>query len=125
MHSPDVDTMIETTIMLKPTKEWRPGVTKSQIIADLTERLTQVPGYVPGFLQPIENLRKRCACLESTLRGSLDHGSVSQRIRKGDAQLNHVSAAPVDLIDEDDSGDAKPLQCPHQHPCLGLHSFHG
>jgi copper/silver efflux system protein len=47
--------MIETTIMLKPPSEWRPGVTKQQIVAELSERLTQVPGYVPGFLQPIEN----------------------------------------------------------------------
>lgn len=47
--------MIETTIMLKPPSEWRPGVTKQQIVADLSEKLTQVPGYVPGFLQPIEN----------------------------------------------------------------------
>jgi copper/silver efflux system protein len=47
--------MIETTIMLKPPSEWRPGLTKQQIIADLSQRLTQVPGYVPGFLQPIEN----------------------------------------------------------------------
>ncbi|MBK9991012.1 MAG: efflux RND transporter permease subunit [Verrucomicrobia bacterium] len=47
--------MIETTIMLKPQKDWRPGVTKQQIIGELIERLTLVPGYVPGFLQPIEN----------------------------------------------------------------------
>jgi copper/silver efflux system protein len=47
--------MIETTIMLKPPSEWRAGLTKQQIIADLSQRLTQVPGYVPGFLQPIEN----------------------------------------------------------------------
>ncbi|HTJ78313.1 MAG TPA: CusA/CzcA family heavy metal efflux RND transporter [Rariglobus sp.] len=47
--------MIETTIMLKPTAQWRPGVTREKIIADLSERLIQVPGYVPGFLQPIEN----------------------------------------------------------------------
>ena len=47
--------MIETTIMLRPQSEWRPGITKDQIIADLSERLTQIPGYVPGFLQPIEN----------------------------------------------------------------------
>jgi len=47
--------MIETTIMLKPQKEWRPGVTKQQIVSELIERLTNVPGYVPGFLQPIEN----------------------------------------------------------------------
>ncbi|GAB5559516.1 MAG: CusA/CzcA family heavy metal efflux RND transporter [Synoicihabitans sp.] len=47
--------MIETTITLRPKTAWRPGVTKAQIIADLTEALKQVPGYVPGFLMPIEN----------------------------------------------------------------------
>lgn len=47
--------MIETTITLKPTSEWRPGITKQKIIDDLSHLLTQVPGYVPGFLQPIEN----------------------------------------------------------------------
>jgi Cu(I)/Ag(I) efflux system membrane protein CusA/SilA len=47
--------MIETTITLKPPAQWRPGVTKQQIVAELSDRLTQVPGYVPGFLQPIEN----------------------------------------------------------------------
>jgi Cu(I)/Ag(I) efflux system membrane protein CusA/SilA len=47
--------MIETTIMLKPVSEWPAGMTKASIIADLSEKLTLVPGYVPGFLQPIEN----------------------------------------------------------------------
>jgi copper/silver efflux system protein len=47
--------MIETTIMLKPKSEWRAGMTKEKLIAELTEIMTQVPGYVPGFLQPIEN----------------------------------------------------------------------
>lgn len=47
--------MIETTIMLKPPSEWPAGTTKQSIIADLSEKLMNVPGYVPGFLQPIEN----------------------------------------------------------------------
>ncbi|MDR1280654.1 MAG: CusA/CzcA family heavy metal efflux RND transporter [Opitutaceae bacterium] len=47
--------MIETTIMLKPPAEWPAGMTKQQIVSELGERLTQVPGYIPGFLQPIEN----------------------------------------------------------------------
>ncbi|GDY19123.1 cation transporter [Verrucomicrobiota bacterium] len=53
--------MIETTIMLKPEAQWRTNsatgkrYTREEIIGELTERLTQVPGYVPGFLQPIEN----------------------------------------------------------------------
>jgi Cu(I)/Ag(I) efflux system membrane protein CusA/SilA len=34
---------------------WREGMTKSKLVAELSQTLTQVPGYVPGFLQPIEN----------------------------------------------------------------------
>ena len=47
--------MIETTIMLKPQEQWRAGMTKDALVAELSAKLTQVPGYVPGFLQPIEN----------------------------------------------------------------------
>lgn len=47
--------MIETTIMLKPQSQWRPGMTEEKLIAELTEKLRHVPGYVPGFLQPIQN----------------------------------------------------------------------
>jgi Cu(I)/Ag(I) efflux system membrane protein CusA/SilA len=47
--------MIETTIMLKPEAQWRPGMTRQKLIAELTEKLSALPGYVPGFLQPIEN----------------------------------------------------------------------
>ncbi|MDR2168616.1 MAG: efflux RND transporter permease subunit [Planctomycetaceae bacterium] len=47
--------MIETTITLKPPSQWRKGITKQKIIDDLSELLMDVPGYTPGFLQPIEN----------------------------------------------------------------------
>jgi Cu(I)/Ag(I) efflux system membrane protein CusA/SilA len=47
--------MIETTIMLRPESEWPAGMTKEKLIAGLTEKLGRVPGYVPGFLQPIQN----------------------------------------------------------------------
>jgi Cu(I)/Ag(I) efflux system membrane protein CusA/SilA len=47
--------MIETTIMLKPESQWRAGMTKEKLVAELTEKLGRVPGYVPGFLQPIQN----------------------------------------------------------------------
>ena len=47
--------MIETTIMLKPKSFWRAGMTEEKLIAELTEKLSAVPGYVPGFLQPIQN----------------------------------------------------------------------
>jgi copper/silver efflux system protein len=60
--------MIETTIMLKPAAEWRAGMTKEKLIAELTSKLTQVPGYVPGFLQPIEN---RILMLSTGIRAQL------------------------------------------------------
>lgn len=47
--------MIETTIMLKPQAQWRTGMTKQKLIAELSQKMMAVPGYVPGFLQPIEN----------------------------------------------------------------------
>jgi Cu(I)/Ag(I) efflux system membrane protein CusA/SilA len=59
--------MLETTIMLKPeyipsgrfgvkrNPAWREGMTVQKLKAELTEKMKQVPGYVPAFLQPIEN----------------------------------------------------------------------
>ena len=59
--------MLETTIMLKPqyipdgwfgvkrNPAWREGMTLEKLKAELTEKMKQVPGYVPALLQPIEN----------------------------------------------------------------------
>jgi Cu(I)/Ag(I) efflux system membrane protein CusA/SilA len=46
--------MIETIILLKPREQWRPGVTKAKIIADLDREL-QIPGVRNGWTQPIIN----------------------------------------------------------------------
>ncbi len=47
--------MIETTITLRPESAWRAGMTKDKLIEELMGKLTNVPSYIPGFLQPIEN----------------------------------------------------------------------
>jgi Cu(I)/Ag(I) efflux system membrane protein CusA/SilA len=67
--------MLETTITLKPewiatnrtilgfltlprvirNPAWREGMTIEKLKAELTEKMKLVPGYVPAFLQPIEN----------------------------------------------------------------------
>ncbi|HAB17572.1 MAG TPA: CusA/CzcA family heavy metal efflux RND transporter [Verrucomicrobiota bacterium] len=67
--------MIETTIMLHPeylttnrtvlgllkipwtvrNPVWPEGMTRERLVGELSHALTAVPGYVPGFLQPIEN----------------------------------------------------------------------
>lgn len=46
--------MIETIILLKPKADWRPGLTKSDIINELNSKL-QIPGTTNGWTQPIIN----------------------------------------------------------------------
>lgn len=46
--------MIETIIMLKPKEQWRPGITKADIIGELDQKL-QIPGVRNGWTQPIIN----------------------------------------------------------------------
>ncbi|GJQ20631.1 MAG: cation efflux system protein [Bacteroidia bacterium] len=46
--------MIETIILLKPKDQWRPGITKNDIIAELDAKL-QIPGVRNGWTQPIIN----------------------------------------------------------------------
>ena len=46
--------MIETIIILKDKSEWRPGMTKDKIIADLNSKL-QIPGVGNAWTQPIIN----------------------------------------------------------------------
>ena len=44
--------MIESTITLKPRDEWREGMTKKKLIAEMNAAL-QIPGYVNSWTQPI------------------------------------------------------------------------
>lgn len=46
--------MIETIILLKPKSEWRSGITKQDIVAELDSKL-QIPGVRNGWTQPIIN----------------------------------------------------------------------
>lgn len=46
--------MIETIVLLKPQDQWRPGITKQTIIADLDRQL-RIPGVRNGWTQPIIN----------------------------------------------------------------------
>jgi len=45
-------TMIETTILLKPKAEWRPGMTKEKLVAEM-DRAMQIVGFVNTWVQPI------------------------------------------------------------------------
>ncbi len=82
--------MIETTITLKPPGQWRPGMTQEKIVAELTEKLSAVPGYVPGFLQPIEN---RILMLSTGIRAQ-----VGVKILGGDLDTLQRTAYEVERV---------------------------
>jgi Cu(I)/Ag(I) efflux system membrane protein CusA/SilA len=46
-------TMIETTIMLKPMKEWRPGMTPEKLVEEL-DKAIQFPGLTNAWTMPIK-----------------------------------------------------------------------
>lgn len=49
---PAPTTMVETIILLKPESEWRQGMTKAKLVAEMDEAL-QILGYVNSWTQPI------------------------------------------------------------------------
>ena len=44
--------MIETTVTLKPRSEWRAGMTKDKLVAEMNQAM-QIVGYVNSWTQPI------------------------------------------------------------------------
>jgi len=60
--------MIETTIMLKPVSQWRQGMTVERLRSEMLQRMQNFPGFVPAFLQPIEN---RILMLNTGIRGQV------------------------------------------------------
>jgi Cu(I)/Ag(I) efflux system membrane protein CusA/SilA len=46
--------MVETIILLKPHDQWRPGMTKQKLVAEMDAAL-QIPGTANGWTQPIIN----------------------------------------------------------------------
>jgi copper/silver efflux system protein len=44
--------MIEATVTLKPRSEWRPGMTKEKLVAEMNQSM-QMVGYVNSWTQPI------------------------------------------------------------------------
>jgi Cu(I)/Ag(I) efflux system membrane protein CusA/SilA len=45
--------MIETTIMLKPPEEWRPGMTIKKLVSEM-DRAVQIPGVTNAWTMPIK-----------------------------------------------------------------------
>lgn len=81
--------MIETIIKLKPKSEWRDGLTKKELIAELDAKL-QVPGVINGWTQPIIN---RINMLSTGIRtdvGVKVYGQDLQQIDKVSKQVHSL-----------------------------------
>jgi Cu(I)/Ag(I) efflux system membrane protein CusA/SilA len=96
--------MIETIIMLKPKSEWREGITKSDIIAELDSKL-RIPGVVNGWTQPIINRINMLATGIRTDVGVKVFGqdldtiaAVSERVKNALANVPGVHDLYVDPI---------------------------
>ena len=46
--------LTDSFIMLKPHEQWRPGMTKEKLIAEVEDKVKDVPGQGYGFTQPIQ-----------------------------------------------------------------------
>lgn len=94
--------MIETIVLLKPKEQWRPGITKADIIAELEAQL-RVPGLTNGWTQPIIN---RVQMLATGVRTDLaikffgpDLDVLNDLARRGEEILRPVDGAS-DLYSE-------------------------
>ncbi|QHL87960.1 AcrB/AcrD/AcrF family protein [Nibribacter ruber] len=96
--------MIETIILLKPQSEWREGMTKAKIIAELDQKL-QIPGVINGWTQPIINRINMLATGIRTDVGvkvygqSLDSiAAVSEKVRNALQQVEGVKDLYIEPV---------------------------
>lgn len=96
--------MIETIIILKPKSQWREGMTKEKLIADMNEKV-QIPGVTVGWTQPIIN---RINMLSTGIRtdvGVKIYGQnlasiydISLRVRKALQDINGLADLYVEQL---------------------------
>ena len=69
--------MIETTILLKPQAEWRPGMTKERLVAEMDAAM-KIVGYVNMWVQPIS---ARVVMQDTGISDACRHQDQGQRHR--------------------------------------------
>lgn len=80
--------MIETIILLKPKKDWRPGITRADIIRELNDKLA-IPGITNGWTQPIIN---RINMLSTGIRTDVGVKIFGQNLDTLDALSRKIAA---------------------------------
>jgi Cu(I)/Ag(I) efflux system membrane protein CusA/SilA len=82
--------MFETTIQLKPQREWRPGMTPQKIIEEL-DRAVQVPGLANIWIPPIRNRIDMLATGIKSPIGVKVSGADLAAIDRVAAEVEHVA----------------------------------
>jgi Cu(I)/Ag(I) efflux system membrane protein CusA/SilA len=96
--------MYDTTLMLKPREQWRPGMTYDKLIREMDEKL-RFPGLTNTWTMPVENRLDMALTGIKTPVGmkiqgpSLDEiqqlGSQIQRVLSGNSQVRSIFAERV------------------------------
>jgi Cu(I)/Ag(I) efflux system membrane protein CusA/SilA len=87
--------MYDTTIMLKPRSEWRPGMTYEKLIHDMDEKL-QFPGLTNTWTMPVENRLDMELTGIKTAVGIKIQGPDLARIQDIGAQIQRVLSGVSD-----------------------------
>src|SRR5215831_221879 len=81
--------MYDTTVMLKPREEWRPGMTYEKLIQEMDGRL-QVPGLTNTWTMPVENRLDMALTGIKTPVGMKLQGTNLEQIQQLGAQVQHI-----------------------------------
>jgi Cu(I)/Ag(I) efflux system membrane protein CusA/SilA len=84
--------MYDTTIMLKPREQWRPGMTYEKLIREMDEKL-QFPGLTNTWTMPVENRLDMALTGIKTPVGMKIQGPSLDQIQQIGTQLQQILAA--------------------------------
>jgi Cu(I)/Ag(I) efflux system membrane protein CusA/SilA len=81
--------MYDTTVMLKPRKQWRPGMTYEKLIREMDQRL-QIPGLTNTWTMPVQNRLDMELTGIKTPVGLKIQGPTVEGIQRAGAQLQQI-----------------------------------
>ncbi|HXY52191.1 MAG TPA: CusA/CzcA family heavy metal efflux RND transporter [Terriglobales bacterium] len=88
--------MYDTTIMLKPREQWRPGMTYEKLIREMDEKL-QLPGLTNTWTMPVQNRLDMELTGIKTPVGLKIQGTTVEGIQQAGTELQHVLAGIPEL----------------------------
>jgi Cu(I)/Ag(I) efflux system membrane protein CusA/SilA len=88
--------MYDTTIMLKPREQWRPGMTYERLISELDEKL-QFPGLTNTWTMPVQNRLDMELTGIKTPVGLKIQGPTVEGIQRAGARLQQILGGLAEL----------------------------